>query len=237
MNTTQNPQPLTYESVLSLIERSTIEFNKKLEAERVAREAERAEFEAEYAKRAAEFEAKRKADYARRAEEDARSKAEADARGADLDRRLKELSINIGGIQNKMGKMAEHIIGGSFYTRFAEPFGIHFNGLCRNREFTDAKLKCVAEADILLINNDYEMAIEVKMQPTKDDIDEHIERLQTIIENTPMYKNGEKRLLGALAGVIFHANMQSYATKNGLFVLVQNGDNIDIIPPKEFEIK
>ena len=85
----------------------------------------------------------------------------------------------------------------------------------------------LAEVDIFLENGDYAMPIEVKLDLTTDDVDEHLERIDKV--RLYMDEHGDNRkLLGAVAGGIVPESVKRYAQKKGLYVLVQSGESVNI---------
>jgi hypothetical protein len=77
------------------------------------------------------------------------------------------------------------------------------------------------------------MAVEVKHKLNrKDDIDEHLKRMQLIREYPPE-QIGAKQLVGAMAGGVVDADIRNYAYTCGFFVLELTGESVHLIPPPE----
>ncbi|MDR2095481.1 MAG: hypothetical protein LBP76_08180 [Treponema sp.] len=150
---------------------------------------------------------------------------------AETDRMIKELSRNIGGVNNSLGKWMEEMVSARLWEKFTA-IGFEFTkgGPC---EFLENK-RILAQADVFLENGEYAMPVEVKTDLTEEDIDEHIERIGKIRHY--MDVRGDKRkLVGAVAGAIAPENVRNYAFKKGLYVLVQSGDSIALAErPKTF---
>jgi RecB family endonuclease NucS len=98
--------------------------------------------------------------------------------------------------------------------------------------------KDLVEVDIFLENGDTVMAIEVKPNLTKDHIDEHIKRIEKIRYYMDLPKhNDQRKLVGAVAGGNVPENVRDYAEEKGLYVLVQNGENVKVEESKEYKPK
>ncbi len=93
------------------------------------------------------------------------------------------------------------------------------------------------EIDILAANGEYVVLIEVKSTLKVDDVKEHIERLDKFKPAFPAYR--DKKIVGAVAGIVIESGVDRFAYKNGLFVIAQSGDTVkflndDKFVPKEF---
>ena len=99
------------------------------------------------------------------------------------------------------------------------------------------------EIDLLLINADVAVAVEIKSSLSVDDVKEHIERLEKIRKVQPKRINlSGVRIYGAVAGMIVENDADRYAYKQGLFVLRQNGNIVEIVNddkfvPKEWKVE
>ena len=93
--------------------------------------------------------------------------------------------------------------------------------------FFDENKKTLAEVDKLLENGQVMMAVEVKSKLKQDHVDDHIRRLRIISEYNKKH-NDSRKVLGAVAGGIVADNVLAYAQNKGLFVIVQNGNSVDI---------
>ena len=91
------------------------------------------------------------------------------------------------------------------------------------------------EIDLLLINKDIAVAVEIKSKLSKDDVDEHLERLGKIQKIQPERINfSGVKLYGAVAGMIIENQADRYAYKNGLYVLRQKGNLVEIVNDEKF---
>jgi len=146
---------------------------------------------------------------------------------------MKETDRKIGELSNRFGELAEHLVAPAIHERFNE-LGYHFNGAAEGGYVVrDDNGKILAQVDILLINNDYIMAVEVKAKPHIKDIEHHIKRLEILKKHWS--KHHDKRTIqGAIAGAIFGSAEKKAVIEAGFFVLVQSGDTMKIEIPEDF---
>ena len=75
------------------------------------------------------------------------------------------------------------------------------------------------EIDLLVVNNNDVVAIECKNNLSIDDVNDHLKRLEKIKRLLPDHK--EKRISGAVAGMVIPENVAVYAIKKGCISLVK----------------
>lgn len=98
------------------------------------------------------------------------------------------------------------------------------------------------EVDLFYINDQYAVAVEAKSKLDIGDIKYHLARLRKIQEIPPRhFKLKGKKLIGAVAAMILNESSERYAIKNGLFVIKQKGNILEIVndarfKPAEWEI-
>jgi hypothetical protein len=165
---------------------------------------------------------------------------EADKRQAELTREheetervVKELSKNIGGLNNSMGRYIEEMVSANLWEKFGA-LGYEFTkgGPARFRE----NGMIIAQADAFLENGEYAMLVEVKTDLKEDDVDEHIERIEKVRQYMDK-RNDKRKLVGAVAGAVAPDNVRKYALKKGLYVLVQSGDSIAVLEAPGFKAR
>jgi len=151
----------------------------------------------------------------------------------ETDRRMKRLDKQMGNLHNRFGELAEHLVAPSIAKRFNE-LGFHFDNMAPGGEkIFDEDGRVIAQADIVLRNSDFIVAIEVKVKPDMEDVPEHIKRLG-ILRDYWTNKGDKRTLCGAIAGAIFPETVKKAALKAGLYVLVQSGDTMKIDIPNGF---
>ncbi|MBC6420048.1 MAG: hypothetical protein GDA44_15425, partial [Prochloron sp. SP5CPC1] len=88
------------------------------------------------------------------------------------------------------------------------------------------------EIDILAIDGDVAVAIEVKSNLSKDDVDYFLEKLARFKEAFPHY--ADLSLNGAVAGIEIDEGVDRYAYRQGLFVIRQSGEVVEIVNDQNF---
>jgi hypothetical protein len=157
----------------------------------------------------------------RQMKETDRQMKETDRQLKETDRLVKELSKNIGGVNRSVGRFMEEVYSARIWDKFTE-LGYEFTTGCRNKKFKENR-QTLAEVDIFLENGLYAMPVEIKVDLTMEDVDEHIERMATI--RSYLDRHGDRRVLvGAIAGGIAPETVVNYAQKKGLYVVVWSGD-------------
>jgi hypothetical protein len=163
-----------------------------------------------------------------------RQMKETDRQMKETDRQMKETDRKIGELSNRFGELAEHLVAPSIHKRFNE-LGYHFNAVAPGgyviRDGENGKV--IAEVDILLENDKYIMAVEVKAKTHTKDIEYHVKRLETLRQ----YRNKHhdtRKIQGAIAGAIFGNTQKQAAIEAGFYVLEQSGDTVKMDIPEDF---
>lgn len=92
------------------------------------------------------------------------------------------------------------------------------------------------EIDLLLMNNEYAVAVEIKSLLSVEDVKEHLERLEKIKKVPPERVNlSNITIFGAVAAMIVEGDADRYAYKKGLFVLRQKGNIVEIVNDEKFK--
>jgi hypothetical protein len=144
----------------------------------------------------------------------------------EMSRTLKNLGINVDGINKTTGLEAEEF----FYTSIDETKmlnSIKFDSIAPN--LTVKKDGRVHEIDIFLENGSSVGIIEVKNKVKE----QHLEQLQKIVDNFyffhPTFK--DYKIIPAIAGKVFPKHIQKKALDNGFVVITQVGKHIELINP------
>ena len=140
------------------------------------------------------------------------------------EREMTELRKQLAGLGVSVGLQTEAMFS-NLCTKF-NAYGYEFTGQAPHYKFYDGK-RVVAEADYLLENGKYIMAVEVKTKLTEEDVDEHLDRIAVIRKHKDTHRDTRK-LVGAVAGGIVAESTLAYAQKKGLYVLIQSGESIMI---------
>ena len=148
----------------------------------------------------------------------------------ETDRRFKETEKMVNDLTGKWGKFVEGLVAPGAIRMFRER-GVNIERT--SQRVTSHKGGEEMEIDVLCINEEDVLAIEVKSTLSVDDVNEHIERLNSFKRFFPEYK--KKNVLGAVAGIVFNGNSDKFAYKQGLFVIGQTGDTVHILNDEQFK--
>jgi hypothetical protein len=144
---------------------------------------------------------------------------------AETSQRVKDLSDNIGGVNNTLGKSTEAMVSCNVWRKF-EPLNYTFTTASQNRVFYENH-KRIAESDFFLENGDFVMPIEVKTTLEIEDVNKHLNRI-ALIRHYMDSHNDSRKIVAAMAGAVVSLKVLDYAHEKGLYVLVLNGENIDV---------
>ena len=154
-------------------------------------------------------------------------------RQKETDRMIKETNQHIGELGSRFGELAAHLVAPNIMNKFND---LNFNF---TKCATSVIIKYpgnpnpIAEVDIMLENGDVVIAVEVKAKPKKDDITEHIERIDKLRKAANL-RQDNRRYQGAIAGAIMGNEIRSSILKQGLYLIEQTGDTVQINIPYGF---
>jgi hypothetical protein len=161
---------------------------------------------------------------------------ETDRKMQKTDKQISELGKQMGGLHNSFGEIAEHLVIPGIVERFNE-LGYHFERACTGEIFFDKQTgNKIAEIDVLLENGTSIVAVEVKIKPKEEDISLHTQRLE-ILRKYRIKENSNKKIIGAIAGVVFPSGVKQAVINAGMYVITQSGDTMKIEVPKNFKPK
>jgi len=174
------------------------------------------------------------------AEKHLKERKESDRRMKEIDRELKEAarlskenSKQIGGLHRSFGELAVHMVASGIINHFNEQ-GYYFESALKiGLEILDNNQKVRTEVDILLENDKFLIAVEVKSKPKENDIEHHLKRLEIVREHRNKYHDTRK-IHGAIAGAVFSQEVKKLTLDAGLYVLEQSGDTMKMDVPKGF---
>ena len=166
----------------------------------------------------------------RRAQEAERRAQENESRSRETDRRLRELDKQIGRLGNRLGDFVQEMVAPSVVQLFADR-GLQVHQLARN---VQAKRNGQAmQIDLMVLNDDAVVLVEVKSALSVDDVNEHLQRLAGF--KTVFPRHADARVMGAVAAMVIPDNVASYAYHQGLFVLGQRGETMQILNDTQFQ--
>jgi hypothetical protein len=162
-----------------------------------------------------------------------RQMKETDRKMQETDRKLKETGRIVGELGNKFGELSEYLIVPNMVEKF-NALNYAFTKAGRNIEFRDSAGKPLTEVDVLLENGDSVMIVEVKSDLTVSDVKGHVERMEKLRRYADAH-NDNRKLQGAVAGVIIAGQVKTFAFNTGFYVIEQSGDTVKIEAPPGFK--
>ena len=157
------------------------------------------------------------------AQETDRKFQETDRKFQETERLIKQLSTNLGDIGNRLGEFVEQMVAPAVVRVFRDQ-GIEVHAVYPN---ISAKRNGVElEIDLLVVNDGTLIGVECKSKLVEAHIDAHLERLSNLKRVLPIYK--DHQVMGAVAGMVVEEKVAKYALTQGLYVLRQNGEQIDL---------
>ena len=160
-----------------------------------------------------------------------RQMKETDRQMKETDKRLNKVTKNLGGLNNSMGDLIATLIAARLWEKFSA-FPYDLKRGYQSVYIYNEKHEDITDIDILLSNTEWVMAVEVKNKFKKDDITDHLIRMQRIQKYPPAEVKG-KKLLGAIAGGIVPPDVRNTAYQCGFFVIELKGESASLVPPPE----
>ncbi len=147
-------------------------------------------------------------------------------------RKVEQLSETVNALTGKWGRFVEGLVAPGAVRMFKER-GIQV-GEAYTRAVSDRSGE-IMEIDVLVIDDEYAIAISVKSTLKVEDVNRHIETLSKFHEFFTHF--ADKKLLGAVAGIVIEEEADKYAYRRGLFVIGQTGETVKILNDEKFRPK
>ena len=158
-------------------------------------------------------------------------------RDAELARIEKETNRKIGKLTGTIGSIVEHMLGGRILEKF-QALGYEVDYYTRNHFFSIKKLGIKGEIDLILHDGDVSILIEVKTTLETSDVRKHLEKIEKYRIYADARWNDPTRFIGAVAGAVVTDEAKDFAHENGMYVIVQSGEAVEIVPvPEGFHAK
>jgi len=153
-----------------------------------------------------------------------------------MEKTVADLSKNLGGLGNSLGDLTEALFTNELWEKFRD-IGIPVTGQSSHRKFGDHDGRVLTEVDLLIENGEYAVLVEIKTNLKAEFVDDHLERMEIV--RRYLDERGDKRkLIGAVAGANVPEEVMKYAHKQGLYVVLQNGESVSIAKaPRGFKAR
>jgi len=155
--------------------------------------------------------------------------------GTNMDKHYAELteSLNkwIGHFGTNIGTLVELTLLPGIRKKMTE-FGHEFDSLAPRKQYYRKDGKMLAEVDLFLENGVEVMAVEVKTQFNKPEVEYHENRLK-LLRKHDAERLKDKAILGAIAGLSIDKDAEELASQLGMYVIkmVEDDKNITVIEP------
>jgi len=150
----------------------------------------------------------------------------------NTDKKIKQVTESIGRLGNKVGDFVEEMVRPAAVRLFRER-GIDVHEVHQN--VSSNRHGEGIEIDLLVVNDGDVIAVECKSSLSVDDINEHLIRLEKLKRLLPAYAN--KRVIGAVTGMVIPDNVAQYACRQGLYVIAQTGGHLALRNDLNFQAK
>ena len=144
----------------------------------------------------------------------------------------------VASLTDKVGDMVEKLVGeGNLVDQFRE-LGHSVKTHSRHMKFGKRGTAESGEIDLVMVDGDIAILVEVKTTLKKDDVTDHIERIEKYRRFVDGDGSNGKRFVGAVAGTVIPENVINFAHDNGLYVIIQSARAVEILAqPKGFRAK
>jgi len=154
---------------------------------------------------------------------------ETDRKFQKTEKEIDRVSRNVDALTGKWGRFVEGLIAPGIIAMFQRR-GIEIDRIFqRVRARKDGN---TMEIDILGVNTEYAVIVEAKSTLSVDDVKEHIETLKIFKHFFPEY--ADRKLVGAVAGIVIDGDADKFAYRQGLFVIGQTGESANILNNDKF---
>ncbi len=157
---------------------------------------------------------------------------ETNRRFKETEKQIKETDRKIDRLTGKWGRFVEGLVVPAAEELFKKR-GIEVTSIYQRVKKRKDNERM--EIDVLAVDTLYAILIEVKSTLGVSDVKEHIERIGKFKYFFPEYS--DRKVLGAVAGIIIDEGSDRYAYQNGLFIIGQSGENVKILNDDDFKPK
>ncbi|TVQ95425.1 MAG: DUF3782 domain-containing protein [Desulfovibrionales bacterium] len=157
-----------------------------------------------------------------------------DKKFQDTDKKFGELRRLISQLGSRLGDFVEEMVRPAAVRLFHER-GVDVRQIFQNVTRYDDQGRFVMEIDLLAVDTNTAVAIECKSHCSVEDVKEHIERLHKFKDCFPQYAGFQ--LYGAMAAMVMPDDVARFAYRQGLYVLAQSGNTIQIRNDSAFHPK
>ncbi|MCX7898098.1 MAG: hypothetical protein N2441_09515 [Rhodocyclaceae bacterium] len=148
-----------------------------------------------------------------------------EAMRAQQEEALRRLERQLGKLGNRLGDFVEGLVEPAVVKLFRAR-GLPVNQVLRRLEAVNESGELICEVDLLVIDSDVAVAVECKSHAGIEEVREHLARLDKFKDAFPRF--ADLRLQGAIAAMHWTRDAQRFAYSQGLWVLAQNGEIVEV---------
>jgi hypothetical protein len=151
------------------------------------------------------------------------------------DLKIKKVSTDLGKLGNRLGDYIEEMLRPAAVQLFQQR-GINVHEVHQNIEAQRVNARGIEEGikiDLLVVNSTDVIVIECKSNFGLAEVNEHLARLEKVKRLLPTY--ADKKVMGAISGMVLPDQVARYAYKKGLFVITQTGEQLIIRNDAKFK--
>jgi hypothetical protein len=169
-----------------------------------------------------------------------RQMKETDRQMKETDRQIKEndrkMNKKLAELGDRIGELVAAMVEGGIVKKFCT-LGYTFSGCARRYEFENKLLGISGEIDLFLENGNDALAVEIKTNLSINDVKMHIKRMEKFRQYADA-RNDKRQFVAAVGGGVVRKEVQEYAMKQGIYVVIPTGDSVEIAAlPKGFKAK
>ena len=148
---------------------------------------------------------------------------------AETQKALKETQKIVGNLGNRFGDFAEATLVPDLQKKFREHNFI-FGKIGENIKLDNDEQGIHTEIDAFLENGSAAMAVEVKVNLKKSDVDDHVRRMEKLRSYADLHGDTRK-FFGAMAAALIDKDTRIYALQQGFYLIEPSGESVKIVPP------
>jgi len=150
---------------------------------------------------------------------------------------LKATQKEVGKLGSRIGEIIENMVKGDVVAKF-QAFDYDITEYSLHKKFANKDLNIRGEVDLFLEDGDVAILLEVKTALETKDVRDHIERIEKYRRYADAKGGDKRRFIGAVAGAVVMGDAEKVAHENGMYVIVQSGEAVEIVePPEGFKAK
>ena len=146
------------------------------------------------------------------------------------DEQIRQTHKDVAGLTSSVGALVASMVKGNIVEKFEALGYDDLDRCCEKQKFRNKKLGIRGEIDLFIENGDVAILVEVKTTLETQDVRKHLERLEKFRRYTDARGVDQRRFIGAVAGAVVDDDVADFAIENGLYVIVQSGEAVEILP-------